>query len=52
MCVPPLPVRGHHHGRMAPEDKLESGIRQGLLRLAVGMEHADDLIADLAQAMA
>ena len=40
------------HGRMAPEDKLESGIRQGLLRLAVGMEHADDLIADLAQAMA
>ena len=40
------------HGRMVPEDKLESGIRQGLLRLAVGMEHADDLIDDLAQAMA
>ena len=40
------------HGKMAAEAKYESGIREGLLRLAVGMEYADDLIADLAQAMA
>ena len=27
------------------------GIRQGLLRLSVGLEHADDLVADLARAL-
>ena len=39
------------HGRMSPEAKHEAGIREGLLRIAVGLEHPDDLIADLAQAM-
>jgi cystathionine beta-lyase/cystathionine gamma-synthase len=27
------------------------GISDGLLRLSVGIEHADDLVADLEQAM-
>ncbi|ROV55952.1 O-succinylhomoserine sulfhydrylase [Neisseria chenwenguii] len=40
------------HGRMSPEDKQASGIQPGLLRLAVGLEYTDDLIADLQQAMA
>ena len=40
------------HGRMSPEDKQAAGIRPGLLRLAIGLEYPDDLIADLAQAMA
>ncbi len=40
------------HGRMSPEDKQAAGIRPGLLRLAVGLEYPDDLIADLQQAMA
>ena len=39
------------HGRMSPEAKLEAGITDGLLRLSVGLEDADDLIADLEQAM-
>ncbi|MFC2406340.1 MAG: O-succinylhomoserine sulfhydrylase [Cardiobacterium sp.] len=39
------------HGRMSPEAKHEAGIREGLLRIAIGLEHPDDLIADLAQAM-
>ncbi len=40
------------HGRMAPETKLESGIQPGLLRLSVGLENVQDLIADLKQALA
>ena len=40
------------HGRMSPEDKQAAGIRLGLLRLAIGLEYPDDLIADLQQAMA
>ena len=40
------------HGRMSPEDKQVAGIRPGLLRLAIGLEYPDDLIADLQQAMA
>lgn len=40
------------HGRMSPEDKQAAGIRPGLLRLAIGLEFSDDLIADLQQAMA
>ena len=39
------------HGRMAAEAKYEAGIREGLLRISVGMEYIDDLIADLQQAM-
>ncbi|MDO4878565.1 MAG: O-succinylhomoserine sulfhydrylase [Neisseria sp.] len=40
------------HGRMTPEAKYGAGIREGLLRISVGLENADDLIADLQQAMA
>lgn len=40
------------HGRMSPEDKLQAGIQEGLLRIAIGLEHVDDLIDDLQQALA
>jgi methionine-gamma-lyase len=39
------------HAGMAREHREESGISDGLVRLAVGIEHVDDLIADLAQAL-
>ncbi|PIO99785.1 O-succinylhomoserine sulfhydrylase [Pleomorphomonas carboxyditropha] len=39
------------HQRFTEEVRQELGIRQGLLRLSVGLEHADDLIADLEQAL-
>ena len=39
------------HQRFSEELRQELGIRQGLLRLSVGLEHADDLIADLEQAL-
>ena len=39
------------HGRMQPEEKLAANIRPGLIRLSVGLEHIDDLIDDLQQAL-
>lgn len=39
------------HQRLTDEDKLEVGITPGFLRLSVGLEDANDLIADLEQAL-
>jgi O-succinylhomoserine sulfhydrylase len=36
------------HGRLSDEDKARSGIVEGLLRIAVGLESVDDIVADLA----
>jgi len=35
------------HGRISPEARSESGITEGLLRIAVGLEAVDDIEADL-----
>lgn len=35
------------HGSVPVEQRLRSGVTDGLLRLSVGIEHVDDLIADL-----
>jgi O-succinylhomoserine sulfhydrylase len=40
------------HGRLTPEQRSEAGIGDGLIRLAVGLESADDLKADLARGLA
>jgi O-succinylhomoserine sulfhydrylase len=40
------------HQRFTPEARAEMGISDGLLRLSVGLEHPDDLIADLKGAIA
>jgi O-succinylhomoserine sulfhydrylase len=37
------------HQRFTPEARAEMGIGDGLLRLSVGLEHVDDLTADLAR---
>lgn len=36
------------HSRITAEDRVAAGIRDNLIRIAVGIEHIDDLIADLA----
>jgi hypothetical protein len=36
------------HGRLTEEQRQAAGIGQGLIRLAVGLEHLDDMKADLA----
>jgi len=40
------------HAAMAPEVRSAAGIGDGLLRLSIGIEHADDLVADLGAALA
>ncbi len=40
------------HQRLTPEVRAELGITPGLLRLSIGLEHVDDLIADIRQAVA
>ncbi|WP_140909999.1 cystathionine gamma-synthase [Cognatiluteimonas lumbrici] len=39
------------HAAMAPEARAAAGIGDGLLRLSVGIEHAGDLVADIAAAL-
>jgi len=39
------------HAAMSPEARAAAGIGDGLLRLSIGIEHADDLLADLADAL-
>ena len=39
------------HRRLAPEIQAEMGITPSVLRLSVGLEHVDDLIKDLDQAL-
>ena len=38
-------------GRYTPAERAELGITEGLVRMSVGLEHPDDLQADLAQAL-
>jgi O-succinylhomoserine sulfhydrylase len=40
------------HVKVAEEDRLRVGVTPGLLRISVGLEHPDDLIADIEQALA
>jgi methionine-gamma-lyase len=39
------------HYAVPREQRLAGGITDGTIRLSVGLEHKDDLIADLAQAL-
>jgi len=40
------------HRQLTPEEQLKTGVTPELLRLSVGIEHIDDIIADLEQALA
>jgi O-succinylhomoserine sulfhydrylase len=35
------------HGRLTPEQRSQAGVTQGLIRVAVGLEHLQDITADL-----
>lgn len=39
------------HGRLAIDDRLAVGITDGLVRISVGLEHHEDIIDDLSQAL-
>ena len=40
------------HKNLTEEARLEQGITQGMVRLSVGLEHAEDLLADIETALA
>lgn len=39
------------HSQLSPEDLLACGVTPGYIRLSVGIEHIDDILADLSQAL-
>jgi methionine-gamma-lyase len=48
ICHPATTV----HSGLTEEARLEIGITPSLVRMSIGIEHPDDLIADIAQAFA
>jgi O-acetylhomoserine (thiol)-lyase len=40
------------HSQLTPEQQLTAGVTPGLVRLSVGLEHIDDILADLAAGFA
>ena len=49
-CV--LHPASHTHRQLNEEQLIEAGVLPDLIRLSVGIEDADDIIADLDQALA
>ncbi len=49
-CV--LHPASHTHRQMTDEQLIEAGVRPDLIRFSVGIENAEDIIADLEQALA
>lgn len=39
------------HSQLTPEDQIATGVSEDYVRLSVGIEHIDDIIADLEQAL-
>ena len=39
------------HSKLTEEERLETGILPGLIRISVGLEHIDDIIGDIEQAI-
>ena len=39
------------HSKLSVEERAESGITDGMVRVSVGLEHIDDIIADISQAL-
>ena len=39
------------HSQLSPEEQLSTGVTPGYIRLSIGIEHIDDIIADIDQAL-
>ena len=39
------------HSQLSAEDQLATGVTEGYVRLSIGIEHIDDIVADLDQAL-
>jgi O-acetylhomoserine (thiol)-lyase len=40
------------HRQMSPDEQAKAGVRPEMIRMSVGIEHIDDIIDDLDQALA
>src|SRR6478672_10659401 len=40
------------HSQLTPEEQAQTGVTPGYVRLSIGLEHIDDILADLDQALA
>ena len=39
------------HSQLSPEDQIKAGVTPGYIRISVGIEHIDDIIEDIDQAL-
>ncbi len=39
------------HAQLSPDDRAATGVSEGYVRLSIGIEHVDDMLADLRQAL-
>jgi len=39
------------HSQLSPEEQLATGVNEGYVRLSIGIEHIDDILQDLDQAL-
>lgn len=39
------------HQQLSPEERLQTGVTDGYVRLSIGIEHIDDILADISQAL-
>ena len=39
------------HGKLTEEERQEVNITPGLIRISVGLEHTDDILSDILQAL-
>ncbi|RQW28806.1 aminotransferase class I/II-fold pyridoxal phosphate-dependent enzyme [Rhodobacteraceae bacterium CH30] len=39
------------HRQLSPEEQLKAGVRPEMVRLSIGIEHCDDILADIEQAL-
>jgi O-succinylhomoserine sulfhydrylase len=39
------------HAKLTPEERAAVGISDGLIRISVGLEHRDDILQDILQAL-
>jgi O-acetylhomoserine (thiol)-lyase len=40
------------HSQLTPEDRIKTGVTEGYVRLSVGLEHIDDILADIDRGLA
>ena len=45
------PMRSTTHSKLSPEDQLATGASESYVRLPVRIEHIDDILAGLTQAL-